>query len=194
LLYVGRVSVEKNLPLLAEAFKQVAARRDDVRLVVAGVGPYLEAMKAELAGLPVHFTGPLDDDQLRPLYAGADLFVFPSRTDTLGQVVMEAQASGLPAIVSETGGPRETIDDNVTGIVRPATDARVWATAIDDLLDQPAKLAAMSRAAAGRRQRWSLERTFEGFWAEHLAAAVPPPTSDDPVPVNPVRPLMPTGV
>ncbi|MEM8874409.1 MAG: glycosyltransferase [Planctomycetota bacterium] len=191
LLYVGRVSVEKNLPLLVETFKQLAAVRNDVRLVVAGVGPYLETMKAELAGLPVHFTGGLDDEQLRPLYAGADLFVFPSRTDTLGQVVMEAQASALPAIVSETGGPRETIEDNITGLVRPATDPTVWTNAINELLDQPGKLAAMRVAAEQRRSRWSLERTFEGFWAEHLAAVVPPPTSDHHAVPTPVQPPMP---
>jgi len=171
LLYVGRVSTEKNLPLLVEAFKKLHETRKHVALVVAGDGPYMARMKAELRGLPAYFLGFQNDQQLAPLYAGSDLFVFPSRTDTLGQVVIEAQASGLPVLVSDTGGPKEVMGDGITGMVLPAVDPAVWALAIDDLLNDEPRRQRMARTAPGRMVRYSLEVTFEAFWADHLEQA-----------------------
>jgi glycosyltransferase involved in cell wall biosynthesis len=173
LLYCGRVSVEKNLPLLATAFRQLHVQRQDAALVIAGEGPYLTTMRKELAGLPAYFFGCLDDAALAPLYASADLLVFPSRTDTLGQVVMEAQASGLPAVVSNEGGPKETVEDGVTGLVLPATNPAVWAQAIDGMLKDDARRAQMAAAAPLRMARYSLAKSFEAFWAAHVSAVEP---------------------
>jgi glycosyltransferase involved in cell wall biosynthesis len=169
LLYVGRVSVEKNLPMLVESFKKVCAHRTGVILVVAGDGPYRTEMEQELAGLPAKFPGMVGDEKLAHLYHTADLLLFPSRTDTLGQVVMEAQACGLPVLVSDEGGPQELMDDGVTGrVVSAGADA--WSSAIDALLnDQPLRRR-MGRTAAQRASRFSMERCFEQFWNEHLAA------------------------
>lgn len=178
LLYAGRVSVEKNLPLLVDAFKKLCATRSDVALIIAGDGPYLETMKAVLRDLPAKFLGYQDDAQLRTLYASADLFVFPSRTDTLGQVVMEAQACGLPVLVSDEGGPREIVEDGVTGRILPAAkpaDAVRWVATIDALLNDASLRARMSGAAAHRiASKFSLDRTFEHFWATHVDAVEPP--------------------
>jgi glycosyltransferase involved in cell wall biosynthesis len=173
-LYVGRVSVEKNLPLLVDAFRQLCRQRNDTALIVAGDGPYLAEMKKKLAGTPAYFLGFQSDKQLGPLYAGADLFVFPSRTDTLGQVVMEAQASGLPVVVSNEGGPKEVIEDTVTGMMLPATDARLWAGMIDLLLSDEPRRRRMSHNAAGRATHYSLEQTFDAFWSDHLSIVEPP--------------------
>jgi glycosyltransferase involved in cell wall biosynthesis len=173
LLYCGRVSVEKNLPMLVRAFGRLCERRRDAALVIAGDGPYLSAMRQALEGLPAYFMGYQEDRQLAPLYASADLFVFPSRTDTLGQVVMEAQASGLPVLVSAEGGPRESIEDGRSGIVLPGDDPDRWAAAIDELLDDEPRRQRMAHAAAQRAGRWSLERTFDAFWAAHLQASEP---------------------
>ncbi len=173
LLYAGRISVEKNLPLLVEAFKMICRHRRDIALVIAGEGPYEAEMRKQLAGLPAHFQGALGDKQLAPLYAGADLFVFPSRTDTLGQVVMEAQASGLPAIVSDEGGPKEIVDDDLTGIVLPATDAMLWAGAIEELIDDHDRRHRYGRIAITRSARYSLSNTFDAFWGEHLNLVEP---------------------
>ena len=175
LLYVGRISVEKNLPLLAEAFKLLCRKRGDAALIIAGEGPYEPKMKEALAGLPATFTGPLDDAALGKLYASADVFTFPSRTDTLGQVVMEAQASGLPTLVSPEGGPREIIEPDVTGLVINGTDPKAWADAIDRLLDSPVRRSAMSSAAIQRSRRYDLRKTFDSFWSEHLEAIRPEP-------------------
>ena len=175
LLYVGRISVEKNLPLLVDAFKKLSSMRTDVALVVAGEGPYESTMRKELAGLPAHFVGTRNDAQLQPLYASADLFIFPSRTDTLGQVVMEAQASGLPCIVSSEGGPREIISPDESGIVLHATDSSLWSDAIDRLLNDPSRLESMRHAAIQRSRRYDLSRTFESFWNEHVESVRPDP-------------------
>lgn len=189
LLYCGRVSVEKNLPLLADAFKRLCDLRDDTALVVAGDGPYLAKMKQELEGRPAYFLGYQNDQQLGPLYASCDLFVFPSRTDTLGQVVMEAQASGLPALVSDTGGPKEMVDDGLTGLVLPAVEPSVWTDAINGLLEDEPRRTRMARMAPQRSQRFSLARTFEAFWDEHVLAVEPPDQETLSVPRLPTSPV-----
>ncbi|HEY1629250.1 MAG TPA: glycosyltransferase, partial [Tepidisphaeraceae bacterium] len=98
---------------------------------------------------------------------------FPSRTDTLGQVVMEAQACGLPAIVSNEGGPKETVEHNVTGLVMSTHDPADWRQAIEELLDDEPRRQRMGRMASGRMARFSIDRTFESFWADHLAIVEP---------------------
>ena len=171
ILFAGRVSVEKNLPMLAEAFNSVCQARRDVALVVAGDGPYLAQMRKVLAGLPVHFLGFQNDAQLQSLYASSDLLVFPSRTDTLGQVVMEAQASGLPVLVSDEGGPREMMDQGLTGLSLSGTDAGAWAQAIVDLIDDDTRRLRMSRTAPTRMARFAPAAAFEAFWQAHEKAA-----------------------
>jgi len=173
LLYCGRVSVEKNLPLLVTAFRHLCAQRQDVALIIAGDGPYLATMKKDLAGLPVYFLGCINDAALAPLYASADLLVFPSRTDTLGQVVMEAQASGLPAIVSNEGGPKETVEDNFTGLVLPAGNPAIWTQAMHNLLNDEPLRRRMATAAPLRMARYSFAKSFDAFWAAHVAAVEP---------------------
>ena len=174
LLYAGRVSVEKNLPMLSEVFKSLCESRNrDVALIVAGDGPYLAKMRDDLRGLPAYFVGNQNDEQLAKLYASADLFIFPSRTDTLGQVVMEAQACGLPAVVSAEGGPKENVVDGVSGIVMQSTSATDWTRAIDELLsDEPRRLR-MGLSAAQRAARFDLSGSFEQFWRDHVAIAEP---------------------
>ena len=191
-LYAGRVSKEKNLPLLVEAFKQLAQRRRDTTLLVAGDGPYRAEMEKELAGLPVVFAGFCDDRLLPALYATSTLFAFPSRTDTLGQVVMEAQACGLPAVVSNTGGPKETVADKETGLVIPAGDPRCageWAEAMDRLLSDPTRLSAMRAASISRAAGGSIRQSFEAFWAAHAKVADTPRPDDPRIPAT-----LPVGV
>jgi glycosyltransferase involved in cell wall biosynthesis/predicted metal-dependent phosphoesterase TrpH len=184
-LYCGRVSVEKNLPVLVEAFKAVCGRRRDVALVVAGDGPYLGEMRTGLAGLPAYFLGYQDDGLLPGLYASADLLAFPSRTDTLGQVVMEAQACGLPAVVAHEGGPKEVVADGASGVVLQGGDAKRWAEAIVELLDDVPRRQRMGRAASARAERFSPARTFEAFWAAHAAAVAGPQAVEDEVVLPP---------
>jgi len=171
ILYVGRVSAEKNLAMLAQVFRRVCGRRCDVALVVAGDGPFVETFRGQLGGLPAYFLGHQGDDRLAPLYASSDLLVFPSCTDTLGQVVLEAQAAGLPVLVSDEGGPAEMMDDALTGLVLPANNVGAWVEAIDRLLSDDALRLRMSRTAPHRVARCTPARTFDAYWDEHVRAA-----------------------
>jgi glycosyltransferase involved in cell wall biosynthesis len=171
LLYCGRISFEKNLMLLARAYRQLCRDRNDLALIFAGDGPQVCQLQQELRDLPVWFLGRQNDAQLSGLYANSDLLLFPSKTDTLGQVVLEAQASGLPVLVSDQGGPKEVVDDGLTGLVLAADDASAWSAAVDQLLrDEPRRLR-MSRTAPLRMVRCGAARTFEAYWDEHHKAA-----------------------
>ncbi len=117
LLYVGRVSREKGLELLVEAFRELVDDGAGISLAIIGDGPYRREMEERLRDYPALFTGYLDGKELSRGYASAGLFVFPSATDTFGNVVLEAQASGLPVIVSDEGGPCELMEDGETGLV-----------------------------------------------------------------------------
>ena len=130
LLYVGRVSKEKALDLLVDAFRRLVDEGLPVCLAVIGDGPYRAEMEATLAGYPARFTGYLQGEALQQAYASADLFVFPSATDTFGNVVLEAQASGLPVIVSDSGGPQELMQAGETGLVFSAGQLEQLADAI----------------------------------------------------------------
>jgi glycosyltransferase involved in cell wall biosynthesis len=162
-LYVGRVSVEKNLPLLTAALKMATM---DADVVVIGDGPYRQPMAEELGGR-AHCIGFKHGRELSELYASSDLFVFPSLTDTLGQVVMEAQASGLPAIVSNSGGPPDVIQDGVTGIVVRDGAPAAWAMAIELLLKDSTRRAAMRAAALARMENASINSSCQSFWDAH---------------------------
>lgn len=170
-LYCGRVSVEKNMPLLAGVWRRVHAacrsRGLQAELIVVGDGPYRAKMQRDLKGLSAHFLGFRHGAELSALYASSDLFVFPSATDTLGQVVMESQASGLPVIVSDQGGPKEVVAEGTTGHVLPATDADRWVDAIFGLVDDHSRRRAMGAAAHEAMQHHSIAGSFEHFWQVH---------------------------
>ena len=173
-LYCGRVSTEKNLPLLVGSWRaahaRLADRGVDSQLIVVGGGPYLETMRGALGGGSAAFAGYRQGSALSALYASSDLFVFPSATDTLGQVVLEAQASGVPVLVSDKGGPRQVVDAGVTGLVLPAMDAHAWTDAIVALLGDDERRRAMGAAAHPWAQNFSIRASFEHFWKTHEAA------------------------
>lgn len=144
-----------------------------MRLVLVGDGPYREEMERELAGLPAVFTGTLHGEDLAQAYASADLFVFPSTTDTFGNVVLEAQASGLPVIVSDKGGPMENIDDGATGLVVPGRDAAALARAMAELcLDAP-RLRAMGANARRFAEERSFASAFLATWEMYRDSTLP---------------------
>jgi glycosyltransferase involved in cell wall biosynthesis len=170
-LFVGRVSVEKNLPMLARAWRPARARCAkggvEARLIVVGDGPYKEAMERELAGGGAHFLGFRHGEDLARLYASADLFVFPSATDTLGQVVLEAQASGLPTLVSDRGGPQGLVRHGIGGLILPASGSCDWSDAIAALACDPARQAVMGAAALAGMDGCSIDASFQHFWSVH---------------------------
>ncbi|MDY6824001.1 MAG: glycosyltransferase [Thermodesulfobacteriota bacterium] len=166
LVYVGRVSREKNLQVFEKMMRRICRHRDDVCLVIVGEGPYLAGMQESLADLPVVFTGYLTGDDLTQAYASSDIFLFPSTVDTMGNVVVEAQASGVPVVVTDKGGPSENMIDRKTGFVLPADDtlADRFADAVLHFCDHPDKLAAMRKNARQYSRQRSFEKSFLSFW------------------------------
>ena len=164
-LYAGRLTREKGVELLAEAFLRAHEREPRLHLVLAGDGPERERL-AERVGEHATFLGWLAGEELPRAYASADMFLFPSRTDTFGQVILEAQASGLPVIAVAQGGPLSLIEDRVSGLLCEA-DAQRLAEAVLELACSPLlceRLASAGLVAAARRT-WeaALQRLAEGY-------------------------------
>ena len=155
LLYVGRLSKEKGLDLLPPLQAALRARSFEHRLIIAGDGP----MRRQLADQcpDAVMTGPLSREDVASVFASADLFVFPSETDTAGNVVLEAQASGVPVVVSAAGGPPEQMRAGVTGAVCTGRDAATWADAVIGFGRGPVHAAAANAAREfGLSRRWDL--------------------------------------
>jgi len=171
--YVGRLTPEKNVRLLAELEKGLSsAGIKDFRFVLVGTGS--ERIWLEQQMQSTSFTGVLKGEALARAYANFDLFVFPSRTDTFGNVVLEAQASGVPAIVSDQGGPKFIIRDGKTGLVARSNSEFLEATL--SLMSQPELHAQMREAARELACRASWDKVFEQVWQAyelcvHRAAA-----------------------
>lgn len=162
LLYVGRVSKEKDLDIIAAALRCLEEAKLPVQMVFVGDGPYRADLERALP--KACFTGALFGADLATAYASADVFLFPSTTDTYGNVVVEAHAAGLPAVVSDTGGPKELVADGVTGFITRSLDADDFARAVRRLVeDEPLRkqMAAAARESVLTRD-W--ERAFRAFW------------------------------
>ena len=174
LLYVGRVSREKNLDELCHIFTRIYQSHPDTCLVVVGDGPYLATMKEELKGLPVLFTGFMAGEDLRQAYASSDMFIFPSTTDTFGNVVLEAQASGVPVIVTDQGGPRENLLPEKTGYVVPGHDIDAFVEKISHLLTTPALLKRMGIQARAYMEGRNFKDAFNDQWMMYHDPVSPP--------------------
>jgi glycosyltransferase involved in cell wall biosynthesis len=175
IVYVGRVSVEKNLAMLARVWRRAEARLAlrgvDAQLVIVGDGPFLPGLKRLLEGTRAACLGFRHGEELSMCHASGDLFAFPSTTDTLGQAVMESQASGLPAVVTDEGGPCRVVRHGETGWVLPATDEAAWAERLAALACDEAGRRRMGSAAAAGMAGCSMEASFEHFWSVHAMAA-----------------------
>jgi len=171
LLYVGRISKEKNLQMLVRAFTTINECRKNVQLVVVGDGPYLEEMQQALADRPCIFTGYLEGEELAAVYACSDLFLFPSTTDTFGNVVLEAQASGVPVIVTNAGGPQENMLPGRTGLVVQADDEDKFVGAVLSLIDDPVTRQRMSQEARSYIENRSFTTAFNATWLIYQGVA-----------------------
>jgi len=157
LLYVGRLTPEKELPLLFDAYRRAQARANGrpLHLVLAGDGAYAGRMRSA-APPGVTFAGYLEGEALSEVFVAADVFVLPSRVETLGYVVLEAMASGLPVIGADKGGTLENVRDGVNGLLCPAGDRERFAEAIHTLAgDEP-----LRRRLAANARAWAEQRTW----------------------------------
>jgi glycosyltransferase involved in cell wall biosynthesis/predicted metal-dependent phosphoesterase TrpH len=159
LLSVGRISNEKRLDVLLEAFAQLAEDIPGLRLAVVGEGP----SRAELeSGAPAGatFVGELHGSELAAAYASADIFCFSSTADTFGQVLLEAAASGLPTVAAAAGGAPELVRNGATGILVPPADADALARAIARLAADPGLRVELGAGARESALDWTWERSF----------------------------------
>ena len=148
---------------MADSYRQLREEGLPIRLYFVGDGPYLQTLNQALP--EAVFTGYLRGKELAAAYASADVFVFPSTTDTFGNVVIEVQASGVPVIVSDTGGPKELVESNVNGVVTKSHDADDLARAIRELVKNKRKREEMSRQARQAVIDRSWPGAFRKFWA-----------------------------
>jgi glycosyltransferase involved in cell wall biosynthesis len=172
LLYAGRISKEKNLDFLASVYRALVSEDPSVNIVFTGNGPDFAEFCNVMKPYPrAYFTGRLDREDLPILYSAADCFVFPSITDTFGMVVLEAQACGLPAIVSEFGGPREIICNGKTGFIANAKSVDDWKDKIMGVLrmksEYPSLYAEMKSAAVAHvRAEYSWDKAIDVLFSD----------------------------
>jgi glycosyltransferase involved in cell wall biosynthesis len=161
--FVGRLSIEKNIGLLAKIQEELDSRGvKNFRFLIVGHGGDEAWLRERLP--QAEFTGVLRGEALATAYANMDLFVFPSHTDTFGNVVLEALASGVPAIVTPDGGPRTIVRDGETGRIVPDDQ---FAEAITGLLEDLGRLDQMRRDARAYALTASWDSVFEGIYADY---------------------------
>jgi glycosyltransferase involved in cell wall biosynthesis len=161
--FVGRLSIEKNVTLLVEVQEELERMgHQSFRFLIVGHGAEEAWLRERMprAELP----GVLKGEELSTAYANMDLLVFPSHTDTFGNVVLEALASGVPAIVTPDGGPKTIVRDGVTGRI---VDDEDFATAVAGVLGDPVKHAQMRLAAREFALTMSWDSVFEGVYAAY---------------------------
>lgn len=176
LLMVGRVAAEKNVELGLRAFERARALRPETQMIVVGDGPARAAL--EKAYPEARFAGVKRGAELAAHYASADVFLFPSLSDTFGNVVMEALASGLPVVAFDTAAPAEHVVDAVSGRLVAPGDEDAYIAAVTEMVAADTDLAPMRAAAilAARRASWpDILARFESRLADTLHAPQTPP-------------------
>ena len=154
LLYIGRLSAEKQI----ERIRPVLDAMPDARLALVGDGPYRQQLETLFAGSSTHFVGYLAGEELASAYASADAFLFPSSTETLGLVLLEAMAAGCPVVGANRGGIPDIVTDGVNGcLYEPdGTDggAGSLTAAALRLLGDPSQREQLRRNARQEAERW----------------------------------------
>lgn len=150
LLYVGRLSAEKEI----EQIKPVLDSIPNARLALVGDGPNRQNLEKHFAGTPTHFVGYLQGLELGAAFASADAFVFPSRTETLGLVLLEAMAAGCPVVAARSGGIPDIVEDGVNGFLFDPTMDNGAIAATQRLLANPEERESLRRNARREAERW----------------------------------------
>ncbi|CAO3680590.1 unnamed protein product [Umbelopsis ramanniana] len=174
ILYVGRVSFEKNLGLVIQSYRRMDHNK--CHLVIVGHGPAFDEIQTELAAsnTPVTFTGYLQGEDLATAYASADIFAFPSFTETFGQVVLESMASGLPVVGLNAEGVCDLVTHEKTGLLLDVTDGMSredqivgYQANLERLVDNVSLRTTMGRdaIASSRKYTWfeAMEKMVQGY-------------------------------
>jgi glycosyltransferase involved in cell wall biosynthesis len=150
LLYVGRLGAEKEI----DRIKPVLEAIPNARLALVGDGPNRQVLENYFAGTPTHFVGYLKGKELGAAYASADAFIFPSRTETLGLVLLEAMAAGCPVVAARSGGIPDIVTDGVNGYLFNPTDELGAIAATQRLLQHPEARETLRQNARCEAERW----------------------------------------
>lgn len=172
LLYVGRLSAEKEI----DRIKPVLEAIPNARLALVGDGPYRAELEKHFEGTATYFVGYLTGQDLAAAFASADAFVFPSRTETLGLVLLEAMAAGCPVIAANAGGIPDIVTDGVNGYLFDPADEQGAIQAAQRLLNNPEARDLLRQNARQEAERWgwsAATRQLQGFYREILATAMP---------------------
>lgn len=170
-LYVGRLAPEKRVEVILDAFQPL--RREfggRVAMVLAGEGPIANVLKSR-TDEGVEYAGYVTGNALAELYASCDVFAFPSDTETFGNVVLEAAASGLPAVVADRGGVLETVKHQETGIVCAAGDRDAFSSAMRAFIVNSALRTACGERARRHAERQSWSTILDGVLSGYATAA-----------------------
>jgi glycosyltransferase involved in cell wall biosynthesis len=151
LLYVGRLGAEKEI----ERIKPVLEAIPNARLALVGDGPNRSALERHFAGTPTHFVGYLTGKELGSAFASSDAFIFPSRTETLGLVLLEAMAAGCPVVAARSGGIPDIVTDGVNGYLFDPADEQGAIAATVRLLEQKQERETLRQNARAEAERWS---------------------------------------
>ena len=171
-LSVGRLAPEKNLPLLLQAFDAIAEQRPDARLILVGDGPMRQRLQRERPD--VVFAGLRRGEDLAAHYASGDVFLFPSQTETYGNVTLEAMASGLPVVAYDYAAAGELIRPGQNGLLAPFGDARELIRQGVRLGRDPQLAAELGQVARQTAQLQDWHRIHDAFAAALAAVAVRP--------------------
>ncbi|CEP15428.1 hypothetical protein [Parasitella parasitica] len=167
IIYVGRISFEKNISLVVEAYKDMD--HSSCHLVLVGHGPAFYEIQRYCSSscIPVTFTGYLQGQDLSRAYASADIFAFPSVTETFGQVVLEAMSSGLPVVGLDAEGVRDLVDDKCTGLLLKTTNLSVkdqknkYRELLETLVTQPHLLDLLSCEAVRKAKKYTWSEAMQ---------------------------------
>jgi len=169
LLYVGRLSAEKEI----ERIRPVMEAIPGARLALVGDGPHRQALERHFTGTPTNFVGYLQGQELASAFASADAFVFPSRTETLGLVLLEAMAAGCPVVAARSGGIPDIVEDGVNGYLFDPADENGATTATLNLLGNPEERETLRRNARREAERWgwaAATRQLHDYYQKVLSA------------------------
>ncbi|MBD2577413.1 glycosyltransferase family 1 protein [Oscillatoria sp. FACHB-1406] len=169
LLYVGRVSPEKEI----EQIRPVLEAIPGARLAIVGDGPHRKALEQHFAGTPVNFVGYLQGIELATAFASADAFVFPSRTETLGLVLLEAMAAGCPVVAARSGGIPDIVTNGVNGYLFEPNDPQGAISATQKLLAADTERENLRANARQEAERWSWSaatRQLQAYYKNVLTA------------------------
>ena len=168
LLYVGRLSAEKEI----DRIKLVLAAMPTARLALVGDGPYRQGLEKHFAGTKTYFAGYMSGQTLASAFASADCFMFPSRTETLGLVLLEAMAAGCPVVAARSGGITDIVQDGVNGYLFDPNDDQDFIQATQRLLQNSEEREAIRDNARIEAERWgwaAATRQLQGYYQSVLA-------------------------